>query len=347
MSALREMIEQCLLCGQAGAVLYPALGDRLETDATGFGLQRCAACHCVWLSPRPTREDLPSFYPSDYYAYGAPEVVGQRTGAVRGVRDTLRRLILSEALGYTQLGSRSRWASFIGALLGGIPSLRQRAAFGWGELCPSYVPHGRLLDVGCGAASYLARMRELGWEVQGVDLSHDAARVARERYGIPVEVGMLSEARFPDNRFAVITMSHVIEHVPDPLAYLAECRRILAPGGRLIVRTPNLGGFASWLFGKDWMALDPPRHLVLFTPATLRACVEQSGFRVLQERSDPAMASFNAQMSLFIGRQGHARGLMDVVNTGLLARAIGLIERALLPVWRWAGNELRLVAEKS
>ena len=347
MSAHREILENCLLCGKAGETLYAGLSDRQETEEGGFGLRRCAHCGFVWLSPRPGREELPAFYPKDYYAYQVPETVLGNAGMGRGVRDTIRRLILSETFGYAHLGPRTRWASLVGRVLGAIPPLRQRAAFGWEDLFPCYVPNGRLLDVGCGAGTYLARMRELGWDVHGVDLSQDAARVAKERYGIPVEVGMLPEARYSKGMFAVVTMNHVIEHVPDPLAYLAECWRILVPGGQLIIRTPNMVSFASRLFGKDWKALDPPRHLVLFSPSTLRACVQRSGFCVVRERSYPYLASYNTQMSLFLRRQGHTRGLTDLSNTGSLARFLGQVERALLPIWRWAGNELRFVAVKS
>lgn len=347
MSAHREILENCLLCGKAGETLYAGLSDRQETEEGGFGLRRCAHCGFVWLSPRPGREELPAFYPKDYYAYQVPETVPGNAGMGRGVRDTIRRLILSETFGYAHLGPRTRWASLVGRVLGAIPPLRQRAAFGWEDLFPCYVPNGRLLDVGCGAGTYLARMRELGWDVYGVDLSQDAARVAKERYGIPVEVGMLPEVRYSEGMFAVVTMNHVIEHVPDPLAYLAECWRILAPGGQLIIHTPNMVSFASRLFGKNWKALDPPRHLVLFSPSTLRACVQRSGFCVVRERSYPYLASYNTQMSLFLRRQGHTRGLTDLSNTGSLARFLGQVERALLPIWRWAGNELRLVAVKS
>ena len=347
MSAHREILENCLLCGKAGETLYAGLSDRQETEEGGFGLRRCAHCGFVWLSPRPGREELPAFYPKDYYAYQVPETVLGNAGMGRGVRDTIRRLILSETFGYAHLGPRTRWASLVGRVLGAIPPLRQRAAFGWEDLFPCYVPNGRLLDVGCGAGTYLARMRELGWDVHGVDLSLDAVRVAKERYGIPVEVGMLPEVRYSEGMFDVVTMNHVIEHVPDPLAYLAECRRILAHRGQLIIRTPNMVSFASRLFGKDWKALDPPRHLVLFSPSTLRACVQRSGFCVVRERSYPYLASYNTQMSLFLRRQGHTRGLTDLSNTGSLARFLGQVERALLPIWRWAGNELRLVAVKS
>jgi Methyltransferase domain len=155
---------------------------------------------------------------------------------------------------------------------------------------------------------------------------------------------MLPEVGYSEGMFNVLTMSHVIEHVPDPLAHLSECWRILAPGGQLIVRTPNMASFASRMFGKDWTALDPPRHLVLFTPSSLHACVERVGFHVIRERSHAYLASFHAQMSLFIRQQGHARGLMDVSNVGPLARFLGQVEHMLLPIWRWAGNELRLVS---
>ncbi|WP_053379405.1 class I SAM-dependent methyltransferase [Nitrospira moscoviensis] len=346
MNVRRETAGACPLCGTAGETRYTELSDRLETYESGFGFQRCPRCSVLWLSPRPEREELPKFYPQGYYAYQTSDDGAAAGGMGRGLRDHLRRLILREVFGYAHLVRGGRWSSWVGRLLGAIPSLRRRAAFDWEELLPRFVPNGRLLDVGCGAATYLARMRELGWDVHGVDLSPDAARAAQNRYGIPVKVGMLPEARFPDGMFSVVTMSHVIEHVPDPPAHLAECRRIMAPGGRLIIKTPNLAGFASRLFGKHWVALDPPRHLVLFSPQALRECVQQAGFQVIRERSHPAMAEWNARISLFIRRQGHARGYARITRTGFAAWVCGLIERLLLLLWPWAGNELRLVAMK-
>lgn len=81
---------------------------------------------------------------------------------------------------------------------------------------------GRLLDVGCGSGEFLAQMRELGWDVFGVEPDPQAARVAREQFGLTVWPGALAEASFPDGFFDAVTLNHVIEHVADPPWLAAE-----------------------------------------------------------------------------------------------------------------------------
>ena len=92
-----------------------------------------------------------------------------------------------------------------------------------------------------------------------------AVQVARQR-GLEVDCGAVEDQRYPAAAFDAVTLNHVIEHVPDPLATVAECRRLLKPGGRLLMFTPNAGSLAHWMFGRDWRGLEPPRHLHLFAP---------------------------------------------------------------------------------
>ena len=138
---------------------------------------------------------------------------------------------------------------------------------------------GRLLDVGCGSGQFLANMRDLGWEVMGVEPDPEAARVAREKLGLEVCQGTLAESEFPQDSFDVVTMSHVIEHVPDPLGLLKECKGILKPGGRLVLVTPNIESLGARVFGEFWRGWEPPRHLFLFSPRTLSRCVESAGLQ--------------------------------------------------------------------
>src|SRR5262249_55008638 len=97
-----------------------------------------------------------------------------------------------------------------------------------------------LLDVGCGNGEMLARMARAGRTVDGGEPDPVAAQVARDA-GIPVTVAPLEEADLAPNHFDAVTMSHVLEHLHDPAAALANCRRALAPGGHLWIATPNLG----------------------------------------------------------------------------------------------------------
>lgn len=135
----------------------------------------------------------------------------------------------------------------------------------------------RLLDVGCGNGSYLELMRLLGWDGTGVDTDPTAVAAA-VKAGFDVRLGTLFDAKFADGYFNVVTLSHVIEHVHDPVSLLAECRRVLAPGGELVVMTPNLESAVHRRFGCNWLHLDPPRHLVIFTIDSMRRALATAGF---------------------------------------------------------------------
>ncbi len=136
---------------------------------------------------------------------------------------------------------------------------------------------GRMLDVGCGNGDFLAAMKERGWEVHGTEFSAAAARISREK-GIEVREGDLRAAAFPDGYFDVVTLWHVLEHLPEPLADLAEVRRVLRPDGRLVVEVPNIAVPTFRSCGDAWFGLDLPRHLQHFTPATLARTLARAGF---------------------------------------------------------------------
>jgi SAM-dependent methyltransferase len=123
---------------------------------------------------------------------------------------------------------------------------------------------GRLLDVGCGNGAFLAKMRDLGWEVVGVKPDPEAARVAREDFGVTVFEGRLEEAGLSDGSLDTITMHHVIEHISDPVDVLRECYRILKPSGILVIVTPNLNALGRHLMGMSWRGWEVPRHFTLY-----------------------------------------------------------------------------------
>jgi SAM-dependent methyltransferase len=148
---------------------------------------------------------------------------------------------------------------------------------------------GQLLDVGCGNGDFLSYMRGLGWSVRGLDFDPVAVE-ACESQGITAFCGSLEEAQYEENQFDAITLGHVIEHVHDPEASLRACYRILKPGGLLYLETPNIESSGHQRWGKHWRGLEPPRHLIIFTPKSLAALTERTGFRT--ERMQGAAASF-------------------------------------------------------
>ncbi len=146
-------------------------------------------------------------------------------------------------------------------------------------------PGHELLDVGCGDGKFLAFMRELGWSVTGVEPDEEAAKRARLDHGLDVVPKPLEQAGFPNDRFDVITMGNVLEHLPDALEALRQGKRILKPGGRMVILTPNPGSLGHRLFGRNWRGLEPPRHFFLYPPLALRRIVARAGLAVEELRT--------------------------------------------------------------
>jgi 2-polyprenyl-3-methyl-5-hydroxy-6-metoxy-1,4-benzoquinol methylase len=137
-----------------------------------------------------------------------------------------------------------------------------------------------LLDFGCGGGSFLERMRHQGWQVTGLDASAETVERISSELGIRALTGTLPHPELEPASFDIVTMWHSLEHVHDPLGVLRAAYDLLAPGGRLMVAVPNIDSAAFHWFGPAWFALDLPRHLTHFAPATLRTMLEKAGFRV-------------------------------------------------------------------
>ena len=153
------------------------------------------------------------------------------------------------------------------------------------------LPHPRrALDVGCATGMLLASLHAGDWEVQGVDLCPQSARYALEERGVPVFVGTLEQARFPESSFQLVHFSHLIEHLPGPAGFLREVHRILRPEGFAVVTTPNIDGLQARLFRGRWRSAIAD-HLCLFSKKTLRRLLADSGFRVLRTQTWGGLAA--------------------------------------------------------
>jgi SAM-dependent methyltransferase len=136
----------------------------------------------------------------------------------------------------------------------------------------------RVLDIGCATGALLARLREEGWEVCGAEICRPEAEYGRRERGLDIRELPLEECRFPPASFEAVLASHLIEHLNAPAAFVRECRRILVPGGKLYLTTPNIAGFQARLFRGRWRSAIFD-HLYLFSARTLQALLIQEGFR--------------------------------------------------------------------
>jgi len=151
------------------------------------------------------------------------------------------------------------------------------------QFLSSDLPSGaRVLDVGCGRGVILGALADRGFEVHGVEITLAAASGADPRAEIRI-APQLADAGYPAAHFDEIVIWHVLEHLRDPRATLAEARRILKPGGRLVVAVPNFASLQARWAGAAWFHLDLPRHLWQFPLAALRRLFADTGFGVVSE----------------------------------------------------------------
>lgn len=155
------------------------------------------------------------------------------------------------------------------------PTDRVRAEF-LQRILAGQAPHlqgGRLLEIGSGYGAFLKHAQEAGFQTAGIESSPSRAECTRRQVGAEVMTGTFPEASPPDRRFDVVCAFHVIEHIQDPLPFLAQVRAALVEGGALYLETPNILAIQQRQLAES--------HTILYSPRTLAALVRRAGFRVL------------------------------------------------------------------
>lgn len=275
-----ESVPFCPVCASAQrSLLYSSLTDRVFGIAEGkWTIYLCSACASGYLDPRPTSASLPRAY-AGYYTHDVEDhPLIRRKGYLRTFLHDLVNGYENHRYGVKRFPARKsgRW------LLRLMPSLRAGADAECRHLPRLPNGGGRLLDIGCGNGGFLTLAKDAGWEVSGVDFDPAAVETAQAR-GLDVRCGGHELLETEIERYDIITLSHVIEHVRDPKSLLQRIYTLLKPGGLLWLDTPNLKSLGARRFGPAWRGLEPPRHLVLFNPESLAQCLREAGFRSLRQ----------------------------------------------------------------
>ncbi len=275
----RESLEHlwsCPVCKQAGSKLL--LGDIVDnaffTAPGRWKLYQCQHCKSAYLNPRPDPKNINKAY-GIYYTHEGSVGSSGPTGN-SGFIQRFRQLLLNGYYNYHH-GTKREPSIRLGALLLLFhPKFRKSANARFRYLNKPNTCQ-KLLDVGCGNGDFLSLASEAGWQVKGVEPDPKAFDVARAR-GFEVVQGSLEDILNTGELFDVITMSHVIEHVHDPVTFLKLAHKCLKPGGTIYIDTPNIQSSGVSRFGKNWRGIESPRHLVLFSELGLRMALKTAGF---------------------------------------------------------------------
>lgn len=147
------------------------------------------------------------------------------------------------------------------------------------KLIETYKPQkGRILDIGCSYGFFVEEALRRGWDACGCEINPVTGGHSKERLKERVCVGDLDAMTFAGPGFDVITLWDVLEHQPDPTAFLNRVKKYLKEDGMICLQVPNFDGYLSSLKGEMWDWLTPGDHLYFFTPATLAKTAESAGF---------------------------------------------------------------------
>jgi SAM-dependent methyltransferase len=177
-------------------------------------------------------------------------------------------------------------------------------------------PNVKVLDIGCSFGLTLAYHERRGCEAYGVEPDEHAAREGT-RQGLKIVVGSFDPAMYEPSSFDYVTLDQTIEHVIDPDATLSGISRILKPGGRAIMSTPNPSGYGARVFGGRWINWHVPYHMHFFSRASMDHFARHAGLRVVSIRTRTASPWLEYQWMHLFSRppSGEASAFWDSERT--------------------------------
>lgn len=284
-----ERQTRCPLCEGAARPRFDGMVDGLWGVPGEWSIKACSVCSALWLDPRPDPRNIGKAY-QGYYTHEPPS--GPKGFALHAARALASHAAaLRFAPGFRGTIARSTTGAF--------PWLAELL-----DLSARYIRPRRgaaLLDVGCGDGRSLDWLGRMGWRAKGCEVDESAVKSARLR-GFDVVQGTASD--FPDESFDAVTSSHVLEHVHDPKGFLQQCRRIVRPGGQVVAVTPNTRSPLLERFGRHWVQLDAPRHLILFNEDNLSELAKAAGFSKIEIRRTARGAQWSHIASTLLRRDG-------------------------------------------
>jgi len=250
---LSELVEHtcCPLCDRQAIDHLVGIRDLHYGIDGKWRYQKCINCKVIFLNPSPSPKFLSDAYDDSYYSY----------------QD------FDDGSAFHRL---ARW------LLGSSPYRTKD---------PYFPNAGRILDIGCGSGQFLYKMKRLGWDTAGIELSNVAAEIGNTKHSLNIHPGTVHDATFPAEYFDYIRLNHSFEHLLDPRDTLDRIRYLLKPDGLMFIGVPNTASL-------HWWNLGPPVHPFNYSPHTLKLLLSEHGFEIVRWRTNSNFAGFLGSMQL-------------------------------------------------
>ena len=261
----------CPICGSARTRTFRSDVVDLEyavVPPRPFMVRKCGECESEFLSPRPTEEELPPFYPPDYHAYS------ENHGPIA------QQLVKARA--------RSR-AKFYGGLIEHRPG--RIFDVGSGD-CRHFDELRRYIDLECAGIEIQPEIA-----AKGRALGYDIIEGTLETSDLSGHLGT----------YDVVSMNHVLEHVVQPRTMLERAYDLLRPGGHLIGQLPTVSSWEARLFGRNWCGYHYPRHLQIPSKQGLAHLLEDVGFRDVVIRTAPHIQTATSLQNTLVRWGWHPR----------------------------------------
>lgn len=208
-----------------------------------YKLVKCNNCGLVYLNPRPKEEEMSEEYNENYHV---DKILQSLPSGEKEINDKINK----------NLGRINE-----------INKLKEN------------INNRKILDIGCGAGFFLAGMKRSGWTVRGIEISDWAKNYAIEILNLDVEYSSVEEADYREE-FDVITMFHVLEHLPDPSDSLLKISKFLKKDGLLVIKGPNIDSFDRIWHGKNWRRYDLPFHFYHFNIKSYKNILIKNNFSI-------------------------------------------------------------------
>lgn len=264
-----EDIDRCLVCASTDHSEILEGIDTLHGLPGRWSVRRCRACGHGFTSPRPDRDSISLYYPSDYSPFASPIAADDSHG----------------------------WKAALKRIAGKVLDPREVAV-------PADQVPGDALEIGCGSGRFLVELGRRGWRVQGVEPSGTAIAGLASAHGVEVTQGTVDTVDFRPSSFDLVVGLMVLEHLHEPRSDVRRIESWIRPGGTFMGSVPNSASWEFGAFGADWYALQLPTHLSHFTPGSLSKLLVDAGFEPPKIIGQRNISNLMIQLGRALGRRG-------------------------------------------